>query len=139
MGAIRYGDGIELDCCETVPKLRGILLDKGHHLVASDFIEFEPFMPYDCVIMNPPFENGQDIDHVRRAYECTAPGGRVVAVMSSGTFFRAGQKARDFRMWLDDLCWTIEDLPAGAFSGPGAFRQTGVNTKLVVIHKPFCD
>ena len=48
---------------------------------------------YDKIIMNPPFENGQDIDHIRHAYSLLNDGGRVVCIMSEGTFYRNDKKS----------------------------------------------
>lgn len=90
--------------------------------------------PYDKIIMNPPFENGQDIDHVKHAYELLKPGGRVVAIMSEGPFFRGDKKATGFREWLDEVGGYSKKLPEGAFKN--SERSTGVRTRLVVIEKP---
>ena len=86
--------------------------------------------------MNPPFERGQDAEHVQHAYERLKPGGRLVAIMSNGPFFRSDKKAEGFRNWLDTVDGSHEELPEGSFAGKDAFRQTGVNTRLVVIDKP---
>lgn len=112
--------------------LRKLLEAKGHTVVATDFMDFEG-KDYDRIVMNPPFENGQDIDHVRRAYDKLKPGGRVVAIMSEGTFFRGDKKATEFREWLDDK-GTSEKLPEGSFKT--ADRPTGVNARMVIIDKP---
>ncbi len=85
--------------------------------------------------MNPPFENGQEIEHVQHGFEQLAGGGRLVSVMSVGPFFRTDKKAEQFRTWLQDLDHDIEDLPEDAFKGVEAFRQTGVRTKLLTITK----
>ena len=42
---------------------------------------------YDRIIMNPPFSNRQDAEHVRHAYELLRPNGRIVAIMGEGVFF----------------------------------------------------
>ena len=89
---------------------------------------------YDRIIMNPPFEKGQDIDHVRRAYDMLHPNGRIVAIMSEGPFYRSDSKAQEFRAWLDDKGGTSEKLPEGSFKDSD--RSTGVNTRLVIIDKP---
>lgn len=123
------------DVIEIVPTLREILDAKGHNLVASDFLEYKG-KQYDRIIMNPPFEKGQDIDHVRHAYELLKPGGRIVAIMSEGPFFRGDKKATAFREWLDEI-GTSEKLPEGSFKT--AERSTGVNTRIVVIDKPKKD
>jgi hypothetical protein len=90
---------------------------------------------YDRIVMNPPFEKGADIDHVRLAYDLLKPGGKLVAVMGEGPFFRSDNKAKEFRDWLATV-GTSETLPENSFKGKDSFRQTGVNTRLVEIEKP---
>lgn len=89
------------------------------------------FKGYNRIYMNPPFEEGQDIDHVQHAYKILAPGGQMVAVMSEGPFFRGDRKATEFREWLEGVGGYSEQLPEGSFKESG----TGVNTRLVVIMK----
>lgn len=84
---------------------------------------------FDRVLMNPPFADGQDIEHVRHAYGFLKPGGRLVAIMCEGPFFRQDRKATAFREWLDSVGGTSEQLPKETFQASG----TGVNTRLVVI------
>jgi hypothetical protein len=119
---------------EPVGDLRGILGAKGHNLVGSDFLSHQG--QYDRVVMNPPFENGQDIDHVRHAYEQLKPGGKMVAIMSEGPFSRSDKKATGFREWLDSVGGEHEQMEVGSFAGADAFRQTGVSTRMVTIQKP---
>jgi hypothetical protein len=83
----------------------------------------------DRIYMNPPFEDGQDIDHVRHAFDCLAPGGMMVAVMSEGAFFREDHRSCEFREWLTALGGYSERLPQGSFKESG----TGVNARLVVL------
>jgi hypothetical protein len=90
---------------------------------------------YDRVIMNPPFSNGLDADHVRRAYDMLNPGGRLVAITSEGIFYREDAKARGFRDWFAQVGGTSEKLE-GAFLDPNEVRTTGVNTRMLVIDKP---
>lgn len=113
--------------------LSDVLAAKGHAVEFGDFLEHRGM--YDRIVMNPPFENGQDIDHVRHAYSLLQPGGLVVAVMSTGPFFREDTKAKSFRTWLEDVDAAVEWLPDDAFKGREAFRQTGVRTRLVTITK----
>jgi len=108
--------------------LREILKAKGHDLAGSDFMESEPFK-VARVLMNPPFENGQDMAHVMRAFGHLEEGGRLVAIMSPGPFFRSDAKAQAFRAWFDARGGEKIDLPAGAFKESG----TGVSTVLVTI------
>lgn len=115
--------------------LRDILKGKGYQCHADDFNEYEAEAIFDRVLMNPPFENGQDIEHVRRAFDCLKPGGRLVAIMSPGPFFRQDRKATEFRAWFDELGGERRDLPAGAFKESG----TGTATVMVIIDKPEGD
>ena len=86
---------------------------------------------FDRAYMNPPFEELQDIDHVRHAYDFLTKGGAMVSVMSEGPFFRGDKKAVEFRSWLASVGGTSERLPEDSFKESG----TGVNARLVVIKK----
>lgn len=125
----------QVTAIEPVSKLRDILNLKGHALSEDrDFLSHKG--EYDRIVMNPPFERGQDMDHVRHAYDLLKPGGRLVAIMGEGSFFRNDSKATSFRNWLDANGGFSEKLPEGSFTGKDAQRQTGVATRTVVIDKP---
>jgi predicted RNA methylase len=100
----------------------------GVAIVHADFLEWaktsEPV--FDAVVMNPPFTNGQDIDHIRTAHGLLAASGVLVAICSVGPFFREDRKAREFR---DSVGGGSELLPDDAFLESG----TGVRTRLVQI------
>ena len=117
---------VDLAAVEKNHTLRDVLAAKGYEetVAFADFLTAEG--EYDKIVMNPPFEQGADIDHVRHAYDLLAEGGRVVSVMCKGPFFRSDAKSCEFRDWLDGLDSTVEDLPEDAFQGVEAFRQTGV-------------
>lgn len=102
----------------------------GCFVYEMDFLDFKRGQ-YARVYMNPPFEEGQDIDHVRHAYDLLAPTGILVAVMGEGTFFRGDRRATMFREWLEAAGGESEKLPEGSFKSSG----TNVNTRLVVIRK----
>lgn len=116
---------------ERHASLRDVLQRKGYELAGSDFLEATAAPQFDRVLMNPPFENGQDIDHVRHAFGMLRPGGILVAIMSPGPFFRSDRKACGFREWFDNLAGERRDLPAGAFKESG----TGIATVLVTVRK----
>jgi len=90
----------------------------------------------DLVVMNPPFENGQDIQHVARAFQWLKPGGRLVAIICNGPFFRMDARSVKFREWLRVLGAWNTVLPADAFDRHDAVRRTGVRTQLLVIDRP---
>jgi len=90
---------------------------------------------YDRIIMNPPFSDRRDAEHVRHAYKLLKPGGRLVAIMGEGVFFGSDRKAVDFRSWLESVGGTDEKLDEGTFLDPSLPVTTGVNARMVVIDK----
>ena len=90
---------------------------------------------YDRIIMNPPFSDRRDAEHVRHAYTLLKPGGRLVAIMGEGVFFGQDKKAQAFRDWLEDVGGTSEKLEDGTFLDPSLPVNTGVNARMVVVEK----
>jgi hypothetical protein len=82
-------------------------------------------------VMNPPFENKQEIDHIRHAFKFLKSGGRLVSVMSPSPTFSSDRKSVAFREWVEGLGGEIVELPEGSFKESG----TGVSSKLVVLDK----
>lgn len=138
-GTGRIADAIQAkgcapECVELNSELVDHLRKRGHLVHHDNFMNWTPtpaFAKYDAVLLNPPFSNGQDADHVQRAYEFTMDGGIVVAIMGEGIFIRSDRKAQAFREWLENVGGDSEPLPAGTFRQSG----TGVNTRLVTIRK----
>ena len=113
---------------EINPKLANLLERNGAYVVVADFLECNGDLgQFDRYLMNPPFS--AEVAHVRHAYGMLKPGGRLVAIMSEGPFFR--QKDHGFRDWLDEVGGESEPLPADSFKS----RGTGVDARLVTIAK----
>lgn len=129
-GLVKRFPGIELHCGEISYTLRKILQVKGYTLVSDDFLEYAPGEVYDAIVMNPPFENQQDIDHIRHAFSLLKPGGTLVSVTSRGWTFRSDAKATAFREFVDEHGWG-DNLPDGSFDSEG----TGVATSYVMLTK----
>lgn len=91
---------------------------------------------YDRIIMNPPFSNRRDAEHVKHAYSLLRPGGRIVAIMGEGVFFGQDKKAQAFRDWLEEVGGTSEKLEDGTFLDPSLPVNTATNARMVVIDKP---
>jgi SAM-dependent methyltransferase len=125
------GVGDKMDVLEYSPSLVKILEGKGHHVVGYDFLKHT--LLYDRIVMNPPFERGQDVDHVRHAYECLKPGGRLVSIMGEHPFFGEDVKSVDFREWFNGLNAWDEKLLPGTFSNQ--VTSTDVSGRLVSIDK----
>ena len=124
---------IELHAIERSRSLADVLAAKGHEVELGDFLEHRA--SYDRIVMNPPFEAGQDMLHIQHAYALLAPGGRLVSVVSEGPFFRSDRSSVAFRQWLVEVGGATEQLPDDAFRGREAFRETGVRTRLLTIDK----
>lgn len=124
----------KIDTVEQSSTLREILDAKGYSLVGHDFNDFAPAEKYDRIIMNPPFSNGIDADHVRRAFDMLKPGGRLVAITGEGIFFRDDQKSRAFRDWFDQEGGESEKLE-GAFTDRREVKTTGAASRMLILNK----
>ena len=127
--------GTEPDVGEMSGERRELLEAKGFNLVSSDFMEMEKGEGYDRIVMNPPFSDGRDIQHVQHAYTLLKPGGRIVAIMGESAFTNQSKKAQEFRAWLEQVGGTEEKLPEGSFNDPSLPVNTGANARMVVIDK----
>lgn len=87
----------------------------------ADFLELGAELgQFDRVVMNPPFENGADIKHIRHALSMLKPGGRLVGICAGGP--RQAEA-------LQPIASSWEELPSGTFTG------TAVRSMLFVIDK----
>jgi 16S rRNA G1207 methylase RsmC len=97
-------------------------------VVCGDFLQCTTdalWGTFDRIVMNPPFERGVDIAHIKHAMTFLKPGGRLVAICANGPRQR-------FHLKDSGLASEWIDLPAGTFKEQG----TGVNTAMLVIDKP---
>lgn len=109
-----------------------ILQLKGFEVYQKDFLEHQPGeLQFHRIVMNPPFEKQQDIDHVLHAFKFLKPGGRLVAIMSPSFQYHSSRKAAEFRSWIDERGAEVTPIAAGAFKESG----TDVATVMVVIDK----
>jgi predicted RNA methylase len=127
--------GAYVFACELLPENRAALVAEGMPRIAlyeePDFMKLEPGKLFDRVVMNPPFERQQDIDHVLRAYSMLKVGGVLVSVMGAGVSFRQDRKAKSFRDFLESVGGDILPLPEDSFKESG----TNVNTCIVIMPK----
>lgn len=127
--------GIEPEVGEISTALREVLEAKKFKLVSNDFME-KKIGGYDAIVMNPPFSNNQDIQHIQHAYDLLKPGGRLVSIVGEGAFFRSGKTESAFRDWLEQTGAQVETLEPGTFTDKSLLATTGVNARLVKIVKP---
>lgn len=123
--------GAIIDTLEADYLLAEILELKGFHVAGRNFLDYQA--PADCIVMNPPFENNQDIKHILHAYEILNVGGVLVSIVSEGAFFRKDRTAQAFREWLQETGAYSEKNPDGAFLK--SERPTGVHTRVIRVIK----
>lgn len=129
--------GIVIYYCEINCFLLEILRAKYEksgevHFIGRDCFDLDPviFQPrFDAIVLNPPFERGDDAAHVLHACKFLAPGGILAAIVSDGVFARKDKKATAFRDFLRDSTADIAGLPVDAFKPSG----TGVRCRMVRI------
>ncbi|MEQ8849849.1 ArdC-like ssDNA-binding domain-containing protein [Botrimarina sp.] len=120
----------QLYCVERHLRMCNLLELKGFDVTCGDFLDVEGQV--DRIVMNPPFENGQDITHFRHAYSLLKPGGRIVAIVSSGTLSMSGRQRTEFREWFHDLPDAeVLAVLADKFNKADAFKQTGVSVAVI--------
>ncbi|MCT7953389.1 class I SAM-dependent methyltransferase [Ancylothrix sp. C2] len=118
------------DVIEINSTLREILRLKNLNIVGSDFLEFQPTILYDAVLLNPPFS--EEISHIQKAYQCRHKQGILVSVASTKVLFRSTTKYQAFKSWLNKVGAEIEELPDGSFT-KSRIRTTEVATILITI------
>jgi predicted RNA methylase len=137
--AMKHCANLQISFCELNLVLLDILRDKYEknsniHFLDRNFLELETHRPgerFDRILMNPPFERGQDIEHVLRAYSMLKIRGRLVSLVSAGALGRQDKKGTEFRRFLEAHNAVIRDVPAGAFKASG----TSVAAKFVAVSK----
>lgn len=97
------------------------------HCIVKDY--------YDIIIANPPFSNNQDIDHIRKMYDCIKPGGTIITLASPSWTFGSQKKQVEFKEWLDKLDVFPKTLPQKSFASSG----TNITPVLLQIQKPIVE
>jgi 16S rRNA G1207 methylase RsmC len=137
-GILKNHPDVRISYCEMNCFLLDILRGKyegvnGVRFLGRDCFDIDTTQGenrFDRVIMNPPFERGQDVDHLLRAwYSLLAPRGVLVAIVSAGVFSRADKKAKLFREFIQNAKAVVHDVPAESFKSSG----TGIETKIVLV------
>lgn len=82
----------------------------GVRLRSGDYLQMDDLGLFDLVMMNPPFKQGRDIKHIRKALCSMRETGALVALCYNGTKQNA---------ILKPMARTWEVLPAGTFKDEG--------------------
>lgn len=119
---------VNVTCVELDPENAKHLVVINTHI--GNFLEYDTAGKWDRIVMNPPFTQQQDIQHVEKALPLLAPGGILVSVMSAGVKFRTNKRATQFKEKLSTFkAYEFIDLPEGAFKVSG----TNVNTVILKV------
>jgi protein-L-isoaspartate O-methyltransferase len=98
-------------------KLADGLVETADTTVCGDFLAQNGNLgKFDRIVMNPPFENGSDIRHIRHALGFLKPGGRLVAICAAGP--RQREAFESAKEWID--------LPDGSFKERGTWVSTAI-------------
>jgi phospholipid N-methyltransferase len=101
---------------------------KSINAVCLDFMQFnvDYELKFDRILMNPPFADYQDIEHIKHAYNMLKPGGRLVAICANGP-----RQNAELRSLVEQCGGEWEDLPPNTFK----HAHTSVNTALLLLTK----
>lgn len=128
-------EGAEVVCIERQSSLVEVLKLKEHNVLQDDFLELEPQPIFDCVVMNPPFENGASAKHFRRAFDWLKPDVGIIRAIMPGVYphyIESKTKAlREFAEWVETWPNAWEELPEGSFKS--SFNPTGVSCGILTI------
>lgn len=117
---------------EISPERHGAILDRHPGTQLGDFLEVTPTGDFDAVIMNPPFEKGQDVTHINHAMKFLKPGGVMSAIASASVNFNSRALYESFRGDVVACGGEIFEHPEDSFKQSG----TLVRTVGIVITKP---
>ncbi|MGG5276320.1 DUF3560 domain-containing protein [Pseudomonas syringae pv. coryli] len=92
------------------------------NVVCADFLECNDLGQFDCILMNPPFANGQDIAHIKHALQMLKPRGRMVAICADGP-----RQSAHLRPLIEARGGKWEALP------PDTFVDSGTQVRTVLI------
>lgn len=113
---------------ERADFLRSEFAGKKVYVKNEDFLEKDYPADFSYVMMNPPFENLADVDHVMHAFEFVRRGGLLIAIMSDSGFFRDDKKAVKFRAWLEKYDFASGKMEKGIV-------HAGVQTRMILTMK----
>lgn len=119
--------GAVVDCCELLPDNIERLRRLGYVVHEGDFLTLcanDLRGPFDAVVMNPPFANQADINHVEHALQMVKPGGSLVSIMSGGVRFRDDAKTKAFRARVEAMGGEWIENAEGSFKESGTMVRT---------------
>ena len=108
------------------------LKECGYNTICYDFLRWESDDKFDIILMNPPFEKGQDIEHVTKALKHLKSDnqyGVLCSVMSGNFHNKNDKKHKLFMELISEYDYQIEQLDDKSFKE----SNTNVNCCLLTI------
>lgn len=113
-------------CIELEPELQQILRADGFSVIHSDFLSYEKDMFFDFIIMNPPFDKGEE--HLLKAIEIASKT-KIACILNAETIRNPfSEKRKQLAFFLKKYNAEIEYVE-NAFID--AERQTNVEVALI--------
>lgn len=125
--AARHVDESQIDGVEVDSLLAPTVAFGCRSFYWQDFLKMDDLpAKYRWILMNPPFADQQDIEHVSYALSKLRPTGPValVAIMSPTWQTSETKRARAFRAELQKWKTEVRELPVGAFKESGTHVRT---------------
>ena len=117
----------KLYAIEKNPDLVLTLQGKGYKVISNDFLTFEPTNTFDCIVMNPPFSNGDE--HLLKAWDLIKNGtGDVICLLNAETIRNPYTKNRQLLANIIENNGSVEYI-GRPFSDYG--RKTNVEVALI--------
>lgn len=108
---------VTLHLVEKSEQLRNhLILRKFEVIPIDDFLTAQFNVTYDRIVMSPPWEKGEDMEHVMKAAELVNPGGRLIALVSQQSFERKDHKGKRYREWVANTGSTVLPIDKSEFS-----------------------
>lgn len=130
-----YNNTVQLDFCEFNKYNTEILELKCYNRVGQDFLMLKPEQSakYDRILMNPPFEDRADIQHIRHAFEFLKDDGILVAVITNKSISNATPETAKMRQDVE-LFGQIVELDENVMT-TDAERKATVSISLIVLER----
>ena len=121
-----------IECVEIDTDLCAVLRNKHYFTVNQDFLTYNTFKRYDCILMNPPFAQGER--HLLKALKLIENGGQCVCILNAETL------KNPYTNWRQELCNLLNHYNADVEYISNAFttaeNTTDVEIALVYINIP---
>lgn len=98
----------------------------GYKSTFEEYYENNSDTRFDGVIMNPPFSNSRDINHIKMAFSLLKPGGTLVSIISENVLYYDNDENKEFVNWLNEHKAEIYNVPYGAFKSSGTMIDTRI-------------